>query len=309
MTYTITETGMSNDDEWNNDDSLIEYLSVQLINGKLGLVLGSGASCGFGLPQWDKLISRLYSNTGKPAPDLDGKTSEDLAEYYIDEHLNGDKARLIKELNKALYGGIKIDFPSLRENDLLASIASLVMSSYRGKTSNVITFNFDDLLETYLLYHGFVTESVYQTNHWESYADVTIYHPHGFIPYDLQKEHSRGEDIILDQKSYSDAIGKDSNPERQLMLTIMRQRTCLFVGLSGKDGNLDSFLTACQKYHAINNENTKYWGITFMDTDDPVMENKWKKRGIFYKNIQDYDLLPDFLFKICQKAAEIRKND
>ena len=102
-------------------------------------------------------------------------------------------------------------------------------------------------------------------------------------------------------------MGKADSPWRQTVLTILRRRTCLFIGLSGKDDNLDSMLNECRDQHASRGESSAYWGITFSTADDDVARRIWQSRGVFYNKITDYTQdLPDFLFAICQKAATYR---
>ena len=190
----------------------------------------------------------------------------------------------------------------MRKNMTLAAIASLVMASHRGSASEVVTFNFDNLLEIYLAYHGFVTASVFHEQNWAGYADVSVYHPHGMIPFSLEHDHS--ETVVFDQESYMAVVGKEGNLWRQLVLTLMRRRTCLFIGLSGKDINLDSILSDTRSVHASHSDNSAFWGVTFSTTDDPVMSGQWESRGVFYKVIKDYEKsLPEFLFGVCQDAA------
>jgi hypothetical protein len=289
-------------DDFTDRDQLIEYLASQLNRGRLALVLGAGISKPFGLPKWEELLQRLFTAQGKPLP---SDTPERQAEYLRLTHFSGNPRGFTDAIHQALYTGVSADFASLRGNGTLAAIASLVMASHRGSVSEVITFNFDNLLELLLTYHGFVTASVFREFHWAQSADVTIYHPHGLIPFDPVQE--RSEQVVFDQASYSAIVGKADSPWRQTMLTIFRRRTCLFIGLSGRDDNLDSMMQECSPQHASRSENTAYWGITFLDHDDDVAAHIWQDRGVFFNRVVDYQRdLPDFLFAICQKAASIR---
>ena len=91
-------------------------------------------------------------------------------------------------------------------------------------------------------------------------------------------------------------------------MTIFRRRTCLFVGLSGDDSNLDSMLVEAQESHASKLENTCYWGVKFSAADDAVERQLWQDRGVYYQLVKDYkDDMPSFIFEICQHAAEMAK--
>jgi hypothetical protein len=124
---------------------------------------------------------------------------------------------------------------------MLSAIGSLVMSSRRGYVANVVNFNFDDLLEIFLEFHGFVTDSVFKDRHWAGNHDVTIYHPHGFLP--LDKRHPSSDDITLGTDDYLTVMLPDArNLWRPLLQTFLRTHTFLHIGLSGKDPNLQSLI-------------------------------------------------------------------
>jgi len=291
-------------DDFNDRGQLVDYLAHQLVYGRLALVLGAGISRPFGLPSWEDLITGLFATRGSTPP---AEPPERQAEFFRLQYYAADAKGFMDAVHDVLYNNVKVDFAALRANGTLAAIGSLVMASRRGSASDVITFNFDNLLEIFLNYHGFVTASVFHRAHWMQGADVTIYHPHGLIPFNPTQERSRGEELVFDQASYSAIVGKADDPWRQTALTILRRRTCLFLGLSGKDNNLDSILKECRDQHASRDQNTAYWGATFSVDDDVVARTIWQQRGVFYNKIASYDNdLPDFMFAICQKAASIR---
>jgi hypothetical protein len=265
-------------------------------------VLGAGISKPFGLPEWGELVQRLFAAQSETPPP---EAPERQAEYFRLKHFEKNPRGFTDAIHKALYVGVSADFAALRANGTLAAIGTMVMASHRGSVSDVVTFNFDNLLELFLGYHGFVTASVFREFHWAQSSDVAIYHPHGLIPFDPNQE--RSDKPVFDQSSYSAVVGKADSPWRQTILTILRRRTCLFVGLSGRDDNLDSMLQECRDQHASRGENAAYWGVAFSSTDDDVARRIWQNRGVFFNKVVDYDHdLPAFLFAICQKAASMR---
>lgn len=301
----MAKTIMAMHDDFVDRQQLVDYLAAQLVRGRLSLVLGAGISKPFGLPDWQELLNGLFSEQGTRPP---SDTPERQAEYFRLHYYKGDPTGFIDAIRRVLYAKVKTDFATLRANGTLAAISSLVMASSRGSVSDVITFNFDNLLEIFLGYHGFVTSSIFRSLHWSESADVTVYHPHGLVPFDPKQVGSRQDELILDQSSYSGVVGKAENPWRQTALTVLRRRTCLFIGLSGADNNLDSMLKECRDQHASRAENTAYWGVTFSTADNAVASSIWQDRGVFYNKITDYvQDLPDFLFAICQKAASVRR--
>lgn len=295
---------MSDKDDFQDSIALTHYLAQQLLRGRLALILGSGISMPFGLPNWDDLIDRLYQSHGLTAQS--GMSIERKAEVFRVTKYQNDYPGFLSAVHKSLYRDVNIDFAKLRLNATISAIGSLVMASRRGSASTVITFNYDNLLELYLRYHGYVTCSAFHANQWDTFTDVTVYHPHGFLPYSNEEE--RSPSIVLDQKSYSELVGKEDDPWRQLVLSKLRTRTCLFIGLSGNDDNLDSFMFNIKKTHAAVSDATAFWGITFATDDNPAQDVLWQERGVYRKQILDYKVaLPNFLFGICQEAAKIAR--
>jgi len=298
---------MDTRDDWDNNERLTEYLATQLMRGQLALLMGAGVSTNFGLPLWDELILRLYGSKRKTPP---LKTPELQARDFRTTYFPHDTSGFVDALRKVLYKGVAVDFDSLRKNGTLAAIGSLVMASQRGSASKVITFNWDDLLELFLEYHGFVTSSIGQEIHWVSSVDVAVLHPHGLIPFDPRATATDPEKIVFDQRSFSAIAGNDALPWRQHVLSIMRTHTCLFIGLSGYDQNLDSLLLKCKQEHAIREDgnNTAYWGVTFVEKIDKGDSNAWNEVGVYYKKVSSYSVgLPSFLLGVCQAAVRLRR--
>jgi hypothetical protein len=285
--------------DYEDDETLNKYLSEQLTAGSLTLVLGAGVSTHFGLPSWKKLIGRLFKAKRAATPKRDPKRQ---AEEYRNRYHKNDVKGFLKAVRTALYRDISIDLDAMRSHNTMAAVASVIMvSNRRSGTSQIITFNWDDLLETYLEYHGFVTQSVGEEKYWSKGVDVTILHPHGCLPY-AEGRRRASRDIIFDQFSYTKAIGTKGDAWRQLLLSVMRTHTCLFIGLSGGDDNLDSLLERCMAQHASGLDHSLYWGIAFSTSDKD--STFWERRRVFLKTVPDYKKsLSQFLFRICQGAG------
>ena len=297
----MAQFNMTTHEEFATEDTLRQYLANQLVLGRLSLVVGAGISLHFGLPSWSTLVRRLFRDKKGRVPRR--STIEAQAEYFRHKYYEDDESGLMDAVHSALYRGAKVDFAALRGHTTLAGIGALLMASRRGNVSEVITLNYDDLLEIYLRYHGIVAQPVVREEHWTGYADVMVYHLHGFVPFRVEDE--RSERITLDQQSYSKfSIGTLWG---QVALSIMRRRTCLFIGLSGSDKNLDTLLNAVAESHASREERTRYWGVTFStDRENDPLRQQWQARNVFFKSVSDYDTdLPKFLFGICQEAASL----
>lgn len=288
---------------WEDESNIIDYMALQLIKGKLALVLGAGISSPFGLPDWPTLIERLYSaKSDVPDPEL---SLEEQAEYFRSTYFEGDDSGFKEIVQEVLYRDSTHDFVELHSNKTIAAIGALVMASFRGNVSRLITLNFDNLLEIYLQYYGYVVSSIYNEKHWNKKSDVSIFHPHGLLPVVGTGEFSKK--IVFDQESYLQVIGNKDNLWFQKVTTILRSHTCIFIGLSGNDQNLKQLLYYANENHAYEKDQVLYWGIR-MTMDDNERKNKiWENRGVHTLILDDYiNHLPDILFKVCQKAAILR---
>ncbi|GHT06354.1 hypothetical protein FACS189423_11260 [Bacteroidia bacterium] len=290
---------MHSADNWKIEVELVKYLANQLNKGRLCIVLGAGISSSFGLPNWEKLIKNLYDAKGLT------RTSSDLM-VAAEDYKRQNPVTYVSDVQAALYKDSVIDFKELSSHHALAAIGALVMASKRGSSSKVITFNFDNVLELYLNYFGFVSSSQYEEKHWATNADVEIYHPHGFLSHD-------GKIMsypILDQKSYSQNIGNRTKLWNVHSISNMLTHTCLFIGLSGNDLNLDSMIQTIidKDNHKSIQDGYPYWGVSFINDDNK--KTQWTDRKIFpFKVNSDFSNLPDFLFSIAQQAAQQRMDE
>ncbi len=288
-----------------DDSALSSYLADELRNGRLALVLGAGISSYFKLPSWDALVDACCKDKGiaiaTPRPD-----NRDLAEEVRVACASYND--YLDVVTKNLYAGVSIKMADLRKNETLAALGALVMSSVRGSVTSVITYNFDDLLELYLHYHGFKTHVVGNIPAWNRKADVRILHPHGELP--SHPKAARTGWIVFDRASYSKRTALEPL-WREEQLPILRRNTCLFVGLSSRDDELDPLLSEIQTKHPCQQLSVPYWGVRFATPSGDVAHDnrdvqRMSERGLFLKFVADYDIdLPRFLFAICQKAAGV----
>jgi hypothetical protein len=302
-------TMMADPSYWADRDKLIGYLAKQLLDGRLALLLGAGVSIKFGLPGWAELVNRMSAATGGAALGAGGDALR-RAQTIRDEKFKDNTKGFIELVREALYRDASVEFSRLTKNELLSAIGSLVMASGRGSASKVITLNFDDILETYLEYFGFVVSSVIEEKHWNSNSDVTIYHPHGFLPFShLDKR--RGADIVLSTRDFLRAMTADRlNGWRWLLFTLFRTHTVLHIGLSGDDLNIESLMNDIQALHPAKSSKAAYGGVRFAldqaDLDTDIVAS-YKGYGVYTHLLKDWDEeLPNFLFGICQEARKQR---
>jgi len=288
-------------DSWRNRSNLVDHLAQQLVRGRLGIFLGAGVSAFYGLPEWTELVNRLSRRLGEP--DLEGGDDPIVRVGALRaRHFKDKKDEFLAAVKADLYEGKTLDFEQIRKNDTLAGIGSLVMSSKRGSAAKVITLNYDDLLENYLEFHGFVTSSVWRQAHWANADDVTVYHPHGFLP--LAPERRDSDDIVLGTEQYYDVMKSQWRP---LLETFLRTHTFLYIGLSGADMHLQSLIHGIKDVHAITAERILYHTVRFNiagKRDD--IGDTLEPQGVFTHTITDHSEIPPLLFAISQAARKIR---
>ena len=182
--------------------------------------------------KWGELIERLYISQGWSVPS--GANYLQQANDFRNKFLNVPKS--VDEYNecvsKALYQGLtsaSLDFSAIRQNATLAGIGALVAYSRRGTVKDVFSFNFDDILERYLLYHGVLARPVIEENFWAGAGDVVVHHPHGFLPSPGSPFPEGSSRIVLDERSF--VSQKDDSRCNQRMEVAMQANVCLFVGL------------------------------------------------------------------------------
>jgi hypothetical protein len=287
-------------DVWRDESWLKDFLAKQLTLGRLSLVLGAGVSMGLGLPSWQVLVDSLYARAGQTL--VDGQSLEVAAERLLNTGFGGDRVKFAEAIRLALYEPIK-SHPRLAEtSELMASLGALVMSSSRGRVSNVVTFNFDNLLEEHLESRGFVVRSIDALPAWSDVGDVTVLHPHGLLPRDTDIAIRRG--VVFTQHDFAAIIGKEKDLWRQKVTEILRSHTCLFIGVSGGDMNLVSMLQSSGPEHCSRPD--AFWGVRFSGPSDP-MSGQWEARGLVNVSLSAHSFLPAWLLDVCQRAAKLRR--
>jgi hypothetical protein len=285
-------------------------LSNYLFEGELALVLGSGVSKPFGFPFWWELVH--------------GVVVEHYGESSIDEHTPADKLkeaideierdiRSAKKYNelvkKVLYKNVNYrNTGAFVRNELLISLGALMMGSRRGSIKNVITYNYDDLLEWYLGLHGFDVGVIHDPRSLTSNSDVTIYHPHGFLP--LQSREMSKNKIILSDTSFIDRE-KKAKPDDTLWNTILDrlfiEKVFIFIGISKNDASIQSRISHVYRNHLKKEHVVVFW---FCIQDEEMGTSEIKnntEHGIVPIVVKNAGLIPSYLLDICQNAMRQKR--
>jgi SIR2-like domain len=287
----------------------LNYLAELLVNGELSLLLGAGVSKPMGLPLWKDLVRACYTHSGLPGPgDTDYTGSQDLLKAIDElELLGGDVDRVLK---LALYGGLfgapadglPLRYPvEASENAMLSAIGALVMSSSRGSTAEILTLNFDDLLEWYLDLHGYTSQIVAEmpvlVRDW---VDVRLFHLHGFLPLTPKYEPSKGK-ILSNKEVRKRNSQEDSSAWKSFLINRLHSKIFLVIGTGLEDE--DIHLPRLKVETEIGK--SRPFGFVV-----DVLSEKTKKRllseGFIPVGLPNYDAVPGYLLEICQRAASLR---
>lgn len=298
-------TALASEAVWGNPKKVDEHVAMRLGQGSTSLFLGAGASHGFHLPNWAELVASVRAHAGAKAPASTVRPEEE-AGMLLRKHFGKDRAAFAEAVRKALYSTARSDHAFMLRSELLQAVAAFLTNSIRGRGGAVVSFNFDDMVETYLRLLGFVVKSETSVPAWNDRADVVVYHPHGMLPLDKTKP---GTPVVFAASDFDAVVGRQEDAWNQTMSSILSTTFPVFIGLSGEDNRLRSLLTAVRDKHPARvRDSSMYWGVrpTPKGEEEHVVE-RWKDMGIAPRFIDGYAALPSWLLGVCQKAANTSK--
>jgi len=304
----IFDVGAYMADPWRAVSLLASYLR----DGSLSLAIGAGASKGLGLPDWrglvQKCVRKTNAKTGKKIPGrlpvgADNKTicqRMDQVELAIGGKLNMGRSKEYRKLvRECLYEGIGESYGNeILKKELLIALGALMMGSKRGSVREVFNFNFDDVLDWYLRLHGFHTQILTTLPVLKQDADVTIYHPHGYLPLEIETVASSNF-LVFSQHSYDTKLGAYWEPWLDLWKTTLASRAVVFVGLSGDDQTLGPALADVQPTI----EKTRFTGFWLLGPGSKKSTIEFlAARNIVPLRLKKFEEYPTFLLEVCRKA-------
>ncbi len=299
-------------------DNAIEYLSGC---GNFTLVLGAGTSIHYDMPDWNGLLFELYKTTRKGKVSDENirleyeilKSSNDnmsLAQYIVDDPTLND----IESLRSTLYESF--DLSKLEISPLHDEIIKLIV---RGKTINIISYNFDGLLEYFFDKNDIPYNLSYGNILKHRSGAINIYHVHGYLP--LTGPIS--DDIILtfSESQYIAQYNNIYSWQNQVQLLNYTNYPCIFIGLSFSDPNMKKLLTTKVKLEGLRHfriekpfDNIQlykfkdnYMSGLKLETSavplsiDLINDSKFeqcKKLGVELLNFNEFDEFPHFISRI-----------
>lgn len=250
-------------------------------NRQLVLFLGAGVSIPYGLPSWKNLVLELLfdqaegtKRLGHMWPHYRRAVASWMTDYFdydplvlarmVERDLRGRPAArsspdqpdpFLERLRTHLYANIR----QPRDKTILNAIAELIArSNTRSGIDSVVSFNFDDLLETELQHRKIDVQPVCsadrQHGRW-----LRVIHAHGYIP---RTGPISRPDIVFTEPDYHRLTESVFHWGLSEIVERLRKNTVLFIGLSMSDPSLRRLLDASrnsnipphwqiQKRHAI----------------------------------------------------------
>lgn len=245
--------GNAKKEDWKDlRNEIIEEASGIVSQRNNVLFLGAGVSMSAKMPSWGTLLKNLMGEVKmlkgdslKAFTELDthiysecGDSNLIMARYLETAiKLSDNNADFIQLIQKNLYS-------DEHSSDLLTDLALVVKAR---KVDEVITYNFDDILEQELVNNG-----LRESKHFASIsrdAEVTdhnnfpIYHVHGIIP-----EHGNAADtVVFSEAEYHERYRNAYHWSNVEQLHALMRKHCFFVGLSMQDPNLRRLLDIARR--------------------------------------------------------------
>lgn len=267
---------------------------------QLVIFVGAGISLEYGIPAWrDLVVDLLFERTarsrrmGDLPPEYRRALGRWLAEYFdydltvlarvirqdvVREHRRKKatpedaEREFLQCVRKRLYATLR-ESPETdgAHGTTLEAVAQLIELSRRdGNVVTVVTFNFDDLLERELHRRGVITRTVTNAGR-RSGPGLPIIHPHGCLPV---QGPLNDDPIVFSEQDYHRLTDTAYHWAPTTIVSLLRQYTVLFVGLSMSDPHLRRLLDACrtpggipqhwnvQRRHAVSKSQSEFVNAT-----------------------------------------------
>lgn len=247
---------------------------------KLVLVIGAGVSIEFGVPTWNNLLQLLMVHTiekDSNSPDVLSQFFNEIftpnpliSGRYLQRYFEENNSSFEKMVREVLYSDINKE----KESDLFNEIIKLCVAP--GKSPNldsIITYNFDDILESKLNSTGL--EIPYKIIHGIGMeiknGELPIYHVHGFLPETGKLTDSNK--ITFGENNYHEQYTNIYSWNNIVQINKFRDNTCLFIGSSLTDPNIRRLLDIAYEQKG-NKKNVHYIIKKRIDRDYILNEMK-----------------------------------
>ena len=284
-------------------------------NMRYTFFLGAGLSMDAQLPSWSALLeSLLKSENKKPFEYINNANSESISSamgyssivtgrYALDGYLRDNQKDedenyqdFIERIRKVLYK---------KKNYKSALITSVAKAVKRKKPAQIITYNYDDLIEQGLSKIGVKNYSVCENN--EPDISFPVCHVHGL----LSQHNPISSTVVLSEKEYHEIYSRAFHWSNVEQLHALQRTNCFFIGLSMTDPNLRRLLDIAKGEGDKRKSDIHHFafidkdgiGNSFNNTKErdeycKQQENMLKDLGVGVIWYHDYKTLPQELLKL-----------
>ena len=250
-------------------------------------IMGAGVSIDSNLPKWEDLLKRLIDIAkNKNSLELESNDYDQIFNdcgcsniilgRLVHTLFNDNDHDFVDAIRQALYQGKKV-----LPGSLATAICKLIRYKYNNRLLlNVITYNYDDLIEKGLKNEGLPSIPVYGNQNRSQYTP--IYHVHGFLP----QEQNPSSPIVLSEREYHDIYKTSYHWSNVEQLHAMQRSTCFFIGLSMTDPNLRRLLDMSYDDQPKNyNHSIRHYA--FLRRGDVARDLQGKKAKEFQSKMED----------------------
>lgn len=245
--------------DWKNERKVIIKEAKEVVGkGNCVLFLGAGVSIDAKMPSWNQLLKELMGEVKQ----LEGDTLDAFKE--LSSHVLDECGNSYLVMCRYLQTAIKLYNDKLKFSDLIQAhlynkkepsklLDDLAYIVQLRKTEEVLTYNFDDLLEQNLSKLGlqegkdFITIS--KDAEIKGHEMLPIYHVHGVIP-----EQGPSDIVVFSEEEYHKRYSNPFHWSNIEQLHALSRKHCFFIGLSMTDPNLRRLLDTARQINQTDNE-------------------------------------------------------
>lgn len=296
-TYASSELSVRGEDPDGSREYQVNQLRTAFFSNDLTLFCGSGTSYDANVPTWNTLLKKLFKAAypqNEDVPNIDEaltflfQKKMSVSPLIIGQYLKNLLGKsFTSEIKNALYE--KCTY----ESNVVKAIVNLCKENLKC----IITFNFDDLFENKLKEQGIKHKSIYASGQRSTSEQVTVFHPHGFLPND--KKTGNSDEIVFSEDGYHSQFIESFSWSNLVQLNHLDNRTCLFIGISLTDPNMRRLLdVSSRKYNKSGKRERNHFIIKRRHSIDE-----------FYKEGDELQVKDDRIIKIIEKIEEQDAND
>jgi hypothetical protein len=245
--------------DWITDrKETINRAQEAISQGNCVMFLGAGVSMSAKLPSWNDLlkglmgeVKQLRVSTLEAFKELNTHVLDECGDSYLIMarylqtaiKLYNDKTVFSELIQKYLYN-------DNNTSELLTQLALIVQQK---KVNEVITYNFDDLLEQNLeklqLKDSIDYTSISKDAEIKGHNTLPIYHVHGIIP-----KAGPVDTVVFSEEEYHSRYSNAFHWSNIEQLHALSRMHCFFIGLSMTDPNLRRLLDIAKKMNENNGD-------------------------------------------------------